>query len=287
MTGSVTNIDDKIASSMNEQMGIKQEPLPPDLSNPTPEEPEQLQEAAELEPVEQFVAEPEKEINPDNSKVDEYGNEVVPPKTYTEEDVQRMIRDRLSRGRHAEQAPTQQQIQQASDDFKSDPNSEESWETQLESFVERTIEKRQAKQNEAQWRQQEAAKQAEFESKFSSGMNKYGDFHKVVQPLVEQGKLTDPMILATRGLSDPAAFVYAASKLHPQELDRISHIQDSYAQASEIGRLHERMVKSRNAVSNAPKPLETPKGDLPNKGSEKPNIDYLIQKHAQEKRSKR
>ena len=283
MTGTVTNIDDKIVSSMNEQMGITPDPIPPAVSNPIPEEPEQLQEAAELQPTEPIVEEAISEKKSDNSKVDEYGNEIIPPKTYTEEEVQRMIRDRLSRGKHAEQ----QQVQQTQDNFKADPDSEESWEVQLEAFVEKTIEKRQAKQTEAQWRQQEAAKQADFESRFSTGMNKYGDFNNVVEPLVSQGKLTDPMLLATRGLSDPAAFVYAAAKLHPQELDRISRMPDAYAQASEIGRLHEKMVKTHNAISKAPKPLETLKGDLPNKGSDKPNIDYLIQKHAQEKRSRK
>ena len=214
--------------------------------------------------------------------VDEYGNPVEKQKTYTEEEVQRMIRDRLSRGRHAEQ-PTQQQVQQATEDFKADPNSEDSWEVQLEQFIDKTIEKRQAKQSEVQWRQQEAAKQAEFESKFSTGMSKYQDFHQVVQ-----GKpITDAMMLATRDLENPAAFVYAASKLHASELTRIAQIPDARTQAMEIGRLHERMIKNRRSVSAAPKPVAPVKGDMPVKQHEHPSIDHRIQQHAKQKFARR
>lgn len=217
-----------------------------------------------------------------DSPVDEYGNPVEKPKTYTEEEVQRMIRERLSRGRHAE-PPTPQQVQQASEDFKADPNSEDSWEVQLEQFIDKTIEKRQAKLSEAQWRQQEAAKQAEFEAKFNTGMNKYQDFHQVVQ-----GKpITDAMLLATRDLENPAAFVYAASKLHSSELTRISQIPDARTQAMEIGRLHERMIKERRSVSSAPKPVAPVKGDMPVKQHEYPSIDYRIQQHAKQKFARR
>jgi hypothetical protein len=211
--------------------------------------------------------------------IDEYGNPVEKPKTYTEEEVQRMIRERLARGRHAEQ-PTQQQVQQAaSDGFQADPNSDETWEAQLEQFIEKTIDKRQQKQTEKEWRAQEAAKQAEFESKFSTGMNKYQDFHQVVQ-----GKpITDSMMMATRNLENPAAFIYAACKIHPGEIERISRIPDSASQAMEIGRLDAAMRKQSSQVSSAAKPIPMVKGDMPVKQMEQPSLEYRIQQHAKQK----
>lgn len=219
--------------------------------------------------------------------IDEYGNPVEPPKMYSEDDVQRIIRERLARAKFPDQAPpTQREIQQRADDFKADPNSEETWETQLEAFVEKTIEKRQSKQAEQQWKEQEAKRQAEFESKFTTGMNKYQDFHQVVAATRES--ITDTMMLATRSLENPAAFIYGASKMHPQELTRISRIGDPYVQAVEVGRLHEKMVKTNRMVSNAPKPLEAAKSDIAAKRTdERPPIDYLIQQHAKQKMARK
>lgn len=214
--------------------------------------------------------------------IDEYGNPVEKAKTYTEEEVQRMIRDRLSRGRHAEQ-PTQQQVQQAATDgFQADPNSEESWEGQLEQFIEKTIDKRQQKQTELQWRQQEAARQADFESRFSTGMNKYQDFHQVVQ-----GKpITDSMMLASRALENPAAFWYGASKMHTPELERISRL-DPVTQGIALGQLDERMRKESRAVSNAPKPVAAVKGDMPVKQHEMPSLEDRIHQYGKQKVARR
>jgi len=231
--------------------------------------------------IEAIESKPDQETKAVDSPIDEYGNPVEKPRVYTEEEVNKMMRDRFSRGKYAEQPQQiQQQIKQDAKDFTADPNSEESWETQLEAFVERTIEKRQVKQSETQWRANEAAKQADFESKFTTGMNKYQDFHKVVE-----GKpITNDMLMATRSLDNPAAFVYGASKLHPQELDRISRIADPYAQAAEVGRLHERMIKDSKAASKAPVPLTPPKGDLPNKAISQPSLEDRITSYAKQKR---
>jgi len=216
---------------------------------------------------------------PEESPIDEYGNPIEKPKMYTEEELQQRIRERLARGRYAE-APPPQQVQQAAKDFTPDPNSDESWETQLEAFVEKTIDKRQAKLSEQQWKQQEAARQAEFEEKFTTGMSKYQDFSQVVA-----GKdITNEIMLAARALDNPAAFIYGASKLHPQELTRIAQIKDPYAQAAEVGRLHERMVKAKNTASKAGRPLEVTKGDMPAvKNTDRPGIDVLIRQHEQQK----
>ena len=229
-----------------------------------------------------------KDVNPNlatkDAKIDEYGNPIEPPRTYTEDEVQRMIRDRLSRGRNAEQPqPTPAHVQKVAEDFKADPNSEESWEGQLNTFIDKRLETRQAQLKQQEWQQQEGQRQAEFEAKFNSGMSKYQDFEAVVSRAAPA--ITPTMMMATRSLDNPAAFVYAAAKLHPGELDRISRIGDALSQAAEVGRLHERMVKHRGVTSAAPKPLEVIKGDLPNKAIHpERSLDQRIFDYAKQKR---
>ena len=62
-------------------------------------------------------------------------------------------------------------------------------------------------------------------------------------------------------MDDPAAFIYAAAKTQAPELERISKLSDPYSQAVELGRLEERMRKSRASVSGAPRPIDQIKGD--------------------------
>lgn len=286
------NVDDIIVKSMQpatetpaSPVEQTQEPVEQAVDSPTEqtatdstEQPETSGEYGETEKSEPAKEEVKQQAKTD-SPIDEYGNPVAKPRTYTEEEVQNMIRDRLSRGRHAEQ-PTQQQVKQAADDFQADPNSEDNWEVQLNKFIDKRIEDRTREQSEKQWREQEARRQAEFEEKFTNGMNKYGDFRDVVS-----GKeITNGIMMATRALDNPAAFVYAACKLHPQEINRISQIQDPYQQAAEVGRLHERMVKERKMSSNAPKPLEVPKASLPHKVANELTIEQRIAQYAKQKR---
>lgn len=224
------------------------------------------------------------EKNEENSEnpIDEYGNPVAKPKMYSEDEVQRMIRERLARGKHA-QDQSSQQIKEEAKSFTADPNSEESWETQLEDFVERTIQKREQKATQQQWQAAELERQSQFESKFTEGMNKYEDFRSVVA-----GKpITDSMMLATRNLENPAAFVYGAAKIFPQELERIAKIADPYAQAAEVGRLHEKMIKNKAMISKAAKPIEEPKGDIPIRDPMHVSIDNLIEQHARQKQQLR
>ena len=300
-----TNIDDILVP--REQAMLKNEQIPAQPANVALEQPQEPH--LEAISTENLQNEPENSLNNENKAedvgnstqednvssstqetahetkeklIDEYGNPVEKPRMYTEEELQQRIRDRLSRGRNAEQ-PTPQQTQQAAKEFAPDPNSEESWETQLEAFVEKTIEKKQKKAAQEQWQHQEKQKQADFETKFNAGMSKYQDFSQVVA-----GKsITNGIMLAARALDNPAAFIYGASKLHPQELDRIARIDDPYAQAAEVGRLHERMVKARNTNSKAAKPLDTPKADIPTKAVNRPNIDNLIEQHGRELHNKR
>jgi hypothetical protein len=216
-----------------------------------------------------------KEIEQD---YDDYGNTKTPPKTYTEEEVNerinKAVRERLARGDNKNQQPTQQQMAQQAQGFEYNPESDESWEGQLEKFVERTFSKISKKQEQQQQQARDEQVQAEFEDKFSRGMNRFSDFRDVVgsQPV------TDPMTYALRGLPDPAAFIYAASKRHPQELSRISQIQDPAAQIMEMGRLEERMRKAAPS-SKAPKPISKSRDDagLPIKGKKnEPTIEDLI-----------
>lgn len=222
------------------------------------------------------VEKPHEEAISSDADTDDYGNPVAKAKTYTEEEVQRMIRDRLARGRHTEQAPTPQQSQQINQDsqgFTPDPDSGEPWEAQLERFIDKTIEKKNTKAQKEAWERQEHETQLKFQEKFSTGMSKYQDFHEVVA-----GKpITDAMMLAIRDMDNPAAFIYAASKMQPKELEKIASIRDPYQQARALGSLESSMRKARSAVSSAPKAVQPVKGDLPgqNKNASR-NIDQLI-----------
>lgn len=268
------SIDDILVASMNETPVPKVEVVNPvnvDVKDESLKE-EKLTEIVQ-EVVDEVPAKEEK-VSKSDSTIDEYGNPVEKQRVYTEDEVQQLIRDRVARNRQQEQVnhqPSQYppQVQ------------EEDWETQLKSVIKKTIVETQEEISQNQWKQEEASRQSEFESKFSQGMNKHGDFHEVVA-----GKpITDSMMMATRSLENPASFIYAAAKFHPQELNRISKISDPYSQASEIGRLHEKMVKSRNLVSSAPKPLEVINSDMAAKRvNDQPSIEERIQQYAKQKR---
>lgn len=227
------------------------------------EEKESEPESAQDSEIEQDKA-PQK--TSENDEIDEYGTKIAKKKMYSEEEVQRMIRERLARGKQAEQTPQQQrEVQQAAKDFTPDPESADSWEVQLEAFVNKAMDKRDQVRNETEWKQREQESQAEFEVKFSEGMTKYHDFNGIVG-----GKpITNAMMLATRSMKDPAAFLYAACKQQPKELARIAAIPDAVTQAAEIGRLEERMKKAK-VITTAPRPAKKISGDA---SSELPQID--------------
>lgn len=208
---------------------------------------------------------------------DDYGIPIEPKKerVFTESEVQSMIRDRLSRGQYAQQQqPTTPQVP---DNFEYDNNSSEDWQTQLESFVEKTLIKRDQKLQNHYQQQQDIAMQSQFEDKFNRSASKYNDFESVVM-----GKpLTPSMLVATRGMDDPAAFIYAASKTQVPELDRISKINDPLSQAIELGRLEERMRKIKSGSSSAPRPIAAVTGDAVSKSVGKLSIDERIRNDAE------
>jgi len=79
-------------------------------------------------------------------------------------------------------------------------------------------------------------------------------------------------------MTDPAAFLYAASKRHAPELQRIANLTDPYAQVLEMGRLEERMKKNR-AVSSAPRPIASTRDDssmTTHKSDKQPSIEDMI-----------
>jgi hypothetical protein len=232
---------------------------------------------------------PEKEPIKQEQEVDDYGNQKNASKTYTEDEVNdrinQAVRDRLARleRNSNQQQPTQAQAQQASQQgFEYNSDSAESWQQQLENFVETTVNKMSQKQAHQAQQMKEQHAHAEFEQKFRNGMNKFNDYVDVVgaQPI------TDAMTIATRSMSDPAAFFYAASKRAPQELNRIAQIPDQYAQMVEIGKLEERMRQSKS-TTKTPRPVARTQEDssIPHKSDRQPTIEELIAKSDAKKRA--
>jgi hypothetical protein len=219
-----------------------------------------------------------------SQETDEYGNKVPKSKVYTEEEVQAMIRKRLKLHHEEKQQQPQYQPQQQQqvEGFEHDSNNEQPWEVQLENHIKQTVQKLETEKQQHAWQAEQQRAQAEFESRFTNGMSKYSDFTDVVS-----GKpITNGIMMAARSMADPAAFIYAAAKQQPAELERISKITDPYVLAAEVGRLEERMKKARN-VSKAPKPPTKTKGDVADKGFVKANIDDLIRHDAKRKLGRR
>jgi hypothetical protein len=193
-----------------------------------------------------------------DEKINDYGipeTVKVEEKKYTDSDMQRMIRERLER---VKQTATPAQIKEIAEDFKaSSPDATvEQWEREFEAHVEKVIDKKYQKAQQLRMQEQENKIQSEYETRFSQGMSKYQDFWDVVN----KNPITPPMMIATRSMENPAAFLYAASKLHPETLTKIAGMTDTAAQMVEIGRLEERMLKASRATK-APRPLDKIQGD--------------------------
>jgi hypothetical protein len=242
---------------------------------------EDAEDAQENKPSDDKSRDDKADDNSHEEETDDYGNKVPKGKVYTEEQVQAMIRKRLKLSQEEKQQPQQQQYQppvQQTEGFEHDPNNEQPWEIQLENHIKQTVQKLETEKQQVAWQAEQQRAQAEFEHRFSSGMSKYQDFNDVVS-----GKpITNGIMMAARSMADPAAFIYAASKQQPAELERISKITDPYVLAAEVGRLEERMKKART-ISKAPKPPTKTKGDIADKGAIKQNLDDLIRMDAKRK----
>ncbi len=281
------NIDDLLMNNQS-SANLAADSMVEEVNEPTSMEGNDPQSAQPHESADEYGTVPETgqtsedakpEENAESLEKDEYGNQVIQSKSrmYTEDEVNRMIRERLARGNHAHSSP--KEVKEATENFQADPNSNESWEQQLEQFIDRTLEKKQQKRERESWEREELGKQAEFETKFTNGMSRYKDFHQVVA----DKPITDTMMLATRSMKDPAAFIYAASKNYAKELERIAQIKDPYYQAAEVGRLEERMKKVHAAASSSPRPLQPSQGDVTDKGNQRPNIDARIHQYGHNK----
>jgi len=205
--------------------------------------------------------------HPSDDEVDDYGNK--------KERMSKGMKERLDRKEKQYQAEVAQrdyeiqqlrqqlsnngasnEVQQAVKDFQYDPNDETGWQQQLADFVKHTVTNMHTEEQTKHRQAHEQKLEKEFHDKFVSGMDRFSDFRDVVgrQPM------SDAMTLSLRGMKDPSAFIYAASKRQPGELERISKIPDTYAQMVEMGKLEERMRRNKPST-NAPRPLGRHKED--------------------------
>jgi hypothetical protein len=254
--------DKKAAQSKNKKP--PETPSPPVPAN-IPIEPPPIPAAAEGEKINDYGI-------PEPVKAEE--------KKYTDSDMQRMIRERLER---VKQTATPAQVQEIAKDFKSStPDATvEQWEKEFDAHVNKTLDQREEKAKVLRMQEHENKIQKEYENRFADGMGKYQDFWEVVN----KNPITPPMMIATRSMENPAAFLYAASKLHPETLTRIAGMTDHAAQMVEIGRLEERMIKASRSTK-APRPLERIQGDDFEDRTPAPkekSIDERIAEHAKQK----
>lgn len=230
-------------------------------------------ESADLESSPELESEPDSESEQDDApeasekpseSEDDYGN-----KKQVENEA---IRERLARQAESMQRKHQaeldalraqlaakgasNEVQQAAQDFEYDPNASGDWQQQLAQFVKQTVQSMTHEEQASKARAKEQAMQQQFEAKFHQGMSHFPDFVEVVGA----APITDAMTVATRGMEDPASFLYAAAKRQPQELARIAKIDDPYTQMVEMGKLEQRMRKNKVAT-NAPKPIGRTKED--------------------------
>lgn len=295
MATEVSSIDDMLMGGKTQQQPAAPEYQPdPEVEAEPSQENDLLESSSPYEKPDEpsdESDEPSQEIEDTEPKetqeVDEYGNQKAEAKTYTEDEVNerinKAVRDRVSRMERNQQPDAQQAGQAKDAGFEYNPDSSQDWQQQLEQFVEQTVTKMGSKKTQQEQAQREEHAQVEFESKFNQGMSKFQDFRDIVggQPI------TDAMTIATRSMKDPASFLYAASKRHPKDLERISKMPDQYAQMVEVGKLEERMRKGK-ATTKAPRPVSKTREDagMPTQSSKEPTIEDLIA-HADKKRAKR
>ncbi len=229
------------------------------------------------------------EDRPDDEaqEFDEYGNE--------KERMPKGMKERLDRRDRKHQQEVEQRdleiaqlraqlanqgadknVQNAVKDFEYDPNEAGDWQQQLASFVRQEVNTMTREQEQKKIQEEESRVQRDFEEKFQHGMSKFKDFANVINELPFQ--ISYHMTVATRAMDDPAAFLYAAAKRNPQELERISKLRDPVAQVTEMGRLEERMRRNK-PTTQAPRPLERTRENAsipaPKKKTE-PSIEDLI-----------
>lgn len=229
---------------------------------------------SELDESESEDDKPEKKADSEDEaefEEDEYGNK--------KERMSKGMKDRLDRKEKQHQREIEQRdfelqqlrqqlaskgaspdVQKAAADFEYNPNDESSWQEQLTDFVKQTVKGMHSDEEQKTREIQEQHAQREFQQKFTKGMDRFTDFREVVGAM----PMRDAMTLSLRAMADPSAFIYAASKRHPQEIERISKLADPYAQIAEMGKLEERMRRNK-PTTKAPRPLGRTREDATSK----------------------
>lgn len=245
-------------------------PKEPEPDNDQDDEP--YQDAATNE------REPAKEKEEPN--IDDYGNPIGKTKMYSEDEVNKMMRERFTRGNHNQQPNQHQQniIDQKAKEFTPDPANADDWDKQLKEFVKETFNELKDNEKQENWKRQEQENQSKFEEKFSTAAKRYNDFETVVSST----PVTSAMMLGIRSFDNPAAFIYTACKNSPQEIARISKLSDPYAQVVEMGKLEERLRRVKSGTS-APRPLKMVRGDVSSKTVVNKSIDAKIADYGRKK----
>ncbi len=272
----ISSIDDLLLGGSTSQQPMSPEEKMQTEVEPVEEMDEEIPEYDDPEPDttdEDDTEEDKTEDDSDDSQIGERGKETDEIDEYgnKKERMSQGMKDRLDRKEKQHQRELEErerelnnlraqlsqqgaspQVQQAAKDFEYDPDAGGDWQQQLASFVKQTVQSMTNEQQANQKRNEEAQVQAEFEGKFREGMNRFDDFKEVITNLPFE--ITNSMTLATRSMDNPAAFLYAAAKRNPQELERISKIRDPYGQMMEMGKLEERMRRNK-PTTKAPRPL--------------------------------
>ncbi len=287
-----TSIDDLLINNDAARLGQQI----PDVSTPAHEEevadvvspyessePESVSEEMHEAPVSSETSYDETVSEPESVRFDDYGNEKEDLSEKMQKRLQRQA-ENMKRQHEAEMHALRQQLtiqqqkelQQATRNFESDPNSDQSWQDQLDAYIRNTYAR--IKQDEV--REQENAReqriQADFEKRLVQGIERFADFRETITAL--PCEISNPMTYATRSMEDPAAFLYAAAKRHPQELERIAKLADPVAQIAEMGRLEERMRKAK-PTTKAPRPIGRQKEDslmTEKKAPKEPSFDEIL-----------
>ena len=246
-------------------------------------EPEHVSEETYEAPVSSETYPDETVSEPEAVRFDDYGNEKEDLSEKMQKRLQRQA-ENMKRQHEAEMQALRQQLtiqqqkelQQATRNFESDPNSDQSWQDQLDAYIRNAYAR--IKQDEV--REQETLReqriQADFEKRLVQGIERFADFREIITAL--PCEISNPMTYATRSMEDPAAFLYAAAKRHPQELERIAKLADPVAQIAEMGRLEERMRKAK-PTTQAPRPIGRQKEDslmTEKKAPKEPSFDEIL-----------
>ncbi len=272
-----SNIDDLL-------MGGVETPVQDEPSSDKEEFIDSEPDYGEESEIQEDIERPEQDESPEESshQEDEYGNKTEElsksMKKRLERQAENMKRKHESeiaelRAQLAEQGASKE-VQKAVKDFEYDSNDDENWQKQLADFVKQTMAEAQQEEIRQKHHAEEQRAHHDFRERFEKGMNRFDDFVETVsaQPVDKA------MTAALRGMQDPAAFIYAASKRQPKELERISKLRDPYSKIIEMGKLEERMRKNKPSTQ-APRTLGRTKEDsgMPSpKGKKEETIEDLI-----------